>query len=60
VLRLTGIRLEELLELTHLSIRHYRPAGGELVVLLQIAPPRPTANASSPSARNSPMCWPWS
>jgi hypothetical protein len=38
VLRLTGIRLEELLELTHLSIRHYRPPGGELVVLLQIAP----------------------
>jgi integrase len=38
VLRLTGIRLEELLELTHLSIRHYRPAGGELVVLLQVAP----------------------
>lgn len=38
VLRLTGIRLEELLELTHLSIRHYRLAGGELVVLLQVAP----------------------
>lgn len=38
VLRLTGIRLEELLELTHLSICHYRLAGGELVVLLQVAP----------------------
>jgi integrase len=38
VLRLTGIRLEELLELTHLSIRHYRLPGGELVVLLQVAP----------------------
>jgi len=38
VLRLTGIRLEELQELTHLSIRHYRVPGGELVVLLQVAP----------------------
>jgi integrase len=38
VLRLTGIRLEELLELSHLSIRHYRMADGQLVVLLQIAP----------------------
>jgi integrase len=38
VLRLTGIRLEELLELTHLSIRHYRLPSGELVVLLQVAP----------------------
>lgn len=37
VLRLTG-RLEELLELSHLSIRHYRMADGQLVVLLQIAP----------------------
>jgi site-specific recombinase XerC len=38
VLRGSGIRLEELLELTHLSIRHYRMADGQLVVLLQIAP----------------------
>ena len=39
VLRLTGIRCEELLELTHHGITEYRlPATGELVPLLQIAP----------------------
>jgi integrase len=39
VLRLTGIRGEELLELSHHSITEYRlPSTGELVPLLQIAP----------------------
>lgn len=39
VLRLTGIRCEELLELTHHSITEYRlPTTGELVPLLQVAP----------------------
>lgn len=39
VLRLTGIRHEELLELSHHSITEYRlPSTGELVPLLQIAP----------------------
>lgn len=39
ILRLTGIRSEELLELTHHSITEYRlPSTGELVPLLQIAP----------------------
>ncbi|QDY80007.1 site-specific integrase [Streptomyces qinzhouensis] len=39
VLRLTGIRNEELLELTHHSITEYRlPGTGEVVPLLQIAP----------------------
>ena len=38
VLRLTGLRCEELLELTHLSIREYRPPDGQVVLLLQIAP----------------------
>ncbi|MEU6191456.1 site-specific integrase [Nocardia sp. NPDC047038] len=39
VLRLTGIRCEELLELSHHSITEYRlPGTGELVPLLQIAP----------------------
>jgi integrase len=39
VLRLTGIRCEELLELTHHSVTEYRlPSTGELVPLLQIAP----------------------
>ena len=39
VLRATGIRVEELLELTHHSLIQYRlPSTGELVPLLQIAP----------------------
>jgi len=39
VLRATGIRVEELLELTHHSLIQYRlPTTGELVPLLQIAP----------------------
>jgi integrase len=39
VLRHTGIRIEELLELTHHSFVSYRlPATGEVVPLLQIAP----------------------
>ena len=39
VLRNTGIRLEELLELSHHSLVQYRlPATGEIVPLLQIAP----------------------
>lgn len=39
VLRLTGLRAEELLELSHYSLVQYRlPTTGELVPLLQIAP----------------------
>jgi integrase len=39
VLRLTGVRVEELLELNHHSLVQYRlPTTGELVPLLQIAP----------------------
>jgi hypothetical protein len=39
VLRSTGVRIEELLELTHHSLVQYRlPSTGELVPLLQIAP----------------------
>jgi Phage integrase family len=39
VLRLTGVRIEELLEITHHSLIRYRlPTTGELVPLLQIAP----------------------
>ncbi|AYE99632.1 site-specific integrase (plasmid) [Mycobacterium paragordonae] len=44
VLRLTGIRCEELLELSHHSIIQYRlPSTGELVPLLQIAPSKTDA-----------------
>ncbi|OIJ88134.1 hypothetical protein BIV25_37120 [Streptomyces sp. MUSC 14] len=38
VLRRTGARVEELLELTHLSLRQYQAPTGELVPLLQISP----------------------
>ena len=42
-LRLTGIRVEELLELTQLSLRHYTAAStGTLVPLLHIVPMRRT------------------
>ena len=38
VLRRTGARIEELLELTHLSLRQYQAPAGEMVPLLQISP----------------------
>ncbi|MBF6102380.1 tyrosine-type recombinase/integrase [Nocardia cyriacigeorgica] len=38
VLRLSGIRIEELCELTHLSIRQYRRQNGEVIALLVVAP----------------------
>ncbi|MEV5082527.1 tyrosine-type recombinase/integrase [Streptomyces sp. NPDC056159] len=38
VLRRTGARIEELLELTHLSLRQYQAPTGETVPLLQISP----------------------
>lgn len=38
VLRLTGIRHEELLELSHLSVRQYRRPNGEIVALLVVTP----------------------
>ena len=38
VLRLTGIRHEELLELSHLSVRQYRRPKGEVVALLVVTP----------------------
>ena len=38
VLRHSGIRIEEMLELTHLSIRAFRKPDGQVVPLIQIAP----------------------
>jgi integrase len=38
VLRHSGIRIEELLELTHLSIRQYQRPNGEVIALLVVAP----------------------
>ncbi|HUY45464.1 MAG TPA: site-specific integrase [Streptosporangiaceae bacterium] len=44
VLRMTGIRIEELTELSHHSLIQYRlPATGELIPLLQIAPSKTDA-----------------
>ena len=33
VLRRTGVRIEELLELTHLSLRQYQAPPGEMVMM---------------------------
>lgn len=38
VLRHSGCRIEELLELTHLSVRQYQRSNGEVIALLVIAP----------------------
>jgi hypothetical protein len=38
VLRRTGIRIEEMLELTHLSLRQYQAPTGDMVPLVQISP----------------------
>lgn len=38
VLRRTGARIEELLELTHVSLRQYQAPTGDMVPLLQISP----------------------
>jgi len=38
VLRHSGIRIEEMLELTHLSIRQFRKPDGQVLPLLQVAP----------------------
>jgi hypothetical protein len=38
VLRHTGVRAEELVELAHTSIRHYERPNGEVIALLVIAP----------------------
>ncbi|HEX6454818.1 MAG TPA: site-specific integrase [Trebonia sp.] len=44
VLRMTGVRIEELMEITHHSLVQYRlPTTGELVPLLQIAPSKTDA-----------------
>lgn len=38
VLRRSGMRIEELLELTHLSLRQYQAPTGETIPLLQVSP----------------------
>jgi site-specific recombinase XerD len=48
VLRHTGIRIEELLELTHLSLRPFREPNGQIIPLLQIAPSKSDAERMLP------------
>ncbi len=50
VLRHTGIRIEELLELTHYSIRPYRQPNGNVIPLLQIAPSKTDAERVIPAS----------
>ncbi len=48
VLRHTGMRIEELLELTHLSLRPFRKSDGQIIPLLQIAPSKNDAERILP------------
>jgi hypothetical protein len=58
VLRHSGVRIEELCELTHLSVRQYQRANGEVIALLvivpsktdreRVIPSRPSCSTSSP------------
>lgn len=48
VLRHTGVRIEELLELTHLSLRPFRKPDGQIIPLLQIAPSKSDAERVFP------------
>ncbi len=58
ILRATGIRIEELTELSHHSLVQYRlPGTGEVVPLLQIAPSKTDAERLAAwSAPNWPTC----
>ena len=59
VLTHTGIRLEELTELSHHSLIQYRlPTSGELVPRCRSRRPRPTPNGSSSSTRSWPTSCP--
>jgi site-specific recombinase XerD len=48
ILRHAGLRIEELLELTHLSIRNYQRTNGEVIALLVIAPSKADRERVSP------------
>ena len=57
VLRATGVRIEELTELSHHSLVQYRlPTTGELVRCCRSPRPRPTPSGSWSSAPNWPRC----
>jgi integrase len=48
MLRLSGLRIEEAMELTHLSIRRYTQPTGEIIPLLQVAPSKLNAERVFP------------
>lgn len=48
VLRLTGVRVEELVELAHTSIRQYQRPNGEVIALLVIAPSKTDREWTAP------------
>jgi len=50
VLRQTGVRLEEALELTHLSVRRYTQPSGEVIPLLQISPSKTDSERVLPAS----------
>jgi integrase-like protein len=57
ILRSTGIRVEELVQLSHHSFVQYRlPGTGGLVPLLQIIPSKTDASGCWSSASSSPTC----
>jgi hypothetical protein len=57
ILRSTGIRAEELVQLSHHSFVQYRlPGTGEMVPLLQIIPSKTDAERLLASAPSSPTC----
>jgi integrase len=49
VLHRTGVRIEELLELTHLSLRQYQAPTGEIIPLLQVSPSKTDAERVIPA-----------
>ena len=50
VLRHSGMRIEEMLELTHLSIRAFRKPDGQVVPLVQIAPSKTNVERVLPAS----------
>lgn len=54
VLRHTGVRIEELVELAHTSIRQYQRPNGEVIALLVIAPSKTNRERVIPMSTSLP------
>ena len=52
ILRHTGIRIEEMLELTHLSVKQYRKPDGTVIPLHRSRPARPIKSGYFPAAQS--------